>query len=288
MMTNAWKNIILKRAYKTSPTETAPTYFCLGADDGTPTVLDTYLIKPLPKTATSIDTCDVITGWSNENDGTAVVLNTTVGDYKEGTGCLNLPLTYSTGTAGWYKTIGSTDLSSRYIYVWFYVENKATYISSSGGVRIILGTGGFTDTNIYETDYVDLENGWNLLVFETSDYTSQDGAGATITTIDRIKLEIDCIATATDNIRMDYWHSATLTNQSIDIVAGYPTFNTTNQTVTLRGLVGTSEMNGYVIKEVGLRNADVSFTLVDRETFTPTITKSSKVRITLLHTDEVV
>lgn len=289
MMTNAWKNIILKRAYKSSPTETAPTYFCLGADATTPTVLDSYLIKPLPKTATSIDTCDAITGWSNENDAGAVSLNETIGDYKEGTGCLDLPLTFSSGTAGWYKTIGSTNLTSQYIYVWFYVEEKATYLSSSGGVKIILGTGGFTDYNIYQTDYADITDGWNLIVFSVNDYTSQGGSGATIATIDRIKLEIDCIADATgNNIRMDYWHYASLSSQSIDIVAGYPTFNVVNQTVSLRGLIGTSEMNGYVIKEVGLRNADSSFVLIDREIVTPSITKSAKVRITILHTDEVI
>lgn len=291
IITNAWKNAVLNRGYKDTPDNNAPSHFLFGAGTSTAAAGDTNLQKPLPRSATTIDACDATTGWSQGGDGSAVAVNSTSGEYKEGTGCLNLPLTFATGLANWDKTISSTNMTSQWIYLWFYVSDKATYLDNSGSyaVRIELGTSGYTDVNRYDTTYANISNGWNMLVFKASDYTSQGGAGATLATVDRIRIRLDVIATAAGNaIRMDYWHYASLTEQSIAITSGYPTFDTGNKRVTLRGILEATEANaGYVISEIGARNDDSSFVLVGRDNVSPTISKTNKVRVVITWKDRM-
>ena len=62
---------------------------------------------------TDIDDFDSVSGWSTDGDADSMASNTTSGERQEGDGCANIPLTFSTGTAGWSKTITSTDLSSK-------------------------------------------------------------------------------------------------------------------------------------------------------------------------------
>lgn len=291
IITNAWKNAVLNRAYKDTPDNNAPSHFLVGAGTSTATAADTNLQKPLPKSATTIDACDATAGWSQGGDGSAVALNSTSGEYKQGTGCLNLPLTFATGLANWDKTIGAINLTNQYIYLWFYVSAKATYLDAGGSfaVRIELGTGGYVNVNRYDTTYANISDGWNLLVFAASAFTSQSGAGATITSIDRIRIQLDVIATAAGNaIRMDYWHYASLTEQSIAITSGYPTFDTGNKRVTLRGVLEATDANaGYVISEISARNDDSSFVLVGRDNVSPTISKTDKVRVVITWKDRL-
>lgn len=292
VITNGWKNAVLNRAYKDTPDNNAPSHFLFGAGTSAATVADSNLQKPLPRSATTIDACDATAGWGQGADGDAVVLNNTTGEYKHGTGSLNLPVTFVTGLANWDKTIAGTNLTGKWLYVWFYVSDKATYLDAAGtfAVRLVLGTGGYVNINNYDTTYANITNGWNMLVFDLASPTSTGGAGATIANVDRIRIQLDVIANAAGNaMRMDYWHYASLTEQSIVVSAGYPTFDTGNRKVTLRGILESTEANaGYVISEVGVRNDDSSFVFVSRDNVSPTINKTNKVRLVITQRDRMV
>jgi hypothetical protein len=63
-----------------------------------------------------------------------------------------------------------------------------------------------------------------------------------------------------------------------NFVSGYPTFDTTNQKVTVQGFIASTEANGNVINEYGDFNADGSPIMSSRIVFNP-ITKTSAVQI---------
>lgn len=288
-LTNAWKNAILSRAYGNSGTYTPPAYFVVGNGTGSPAAGDAYIPKPLPTSSTTIDACDATTGWTQGGDGSAAALDTTVGNFKEGTGCLDLTAVKSTGFADWSKTVGAVNLSGgQYFYCWFYVSAKATYIDSTGsyGVRLKLGTGGLTNSNNYDTTYANLTDGWNLLAFAAASYSSQNGAGATLSNVDTLDLQVDLLATAAGtNMRMDYWRYCALTAHQVAISGGYPQYNTGSRLVTVRGTVDVSQCNGDIINAAGLINADSPLLFLGWDNVSPSIPKTNKIRVSLTWKD---
>jgi hypothetical protein len=287
LITSLGKNTMLNRTYKSSPDYTVPSIMKTGASSTTPLVTDTALVKPLPwsTAGTTIDACDATSGWAQGGDGSAPTLNTTTGERKEGPGSLNLPATYSTGTATWSKTISSTDLSGtgtseKYIYVYFYISSKSTYLTdSTSAVRLIIGTSGYTNYDYFDTDYDDLSDGWNLLVFKTSDHDGHGGSGATLAAVDSARIQVACKASmATTVCRMDWWHYCNESAQAESFTSGYPTFNETNRTVTTRAIITSTQCNNYTLTEVGSLNTDSTRRLQSRDTYTA-IDKTSSYQV---------
>ena len=174
----------------------------IGLNDDTPTVTDTGVTGG----GTTIDACDDVTGWTESGDGDTIALNNTAGEYKEGSGCLNLPLTYSTGTASWEKTITSIDLTDKFIAIWFYVDILSDLTDASDTVQISLGTGGFTDSYYYNFSRDELTNGWNGLFIEVSNTSGSTGTGLDVTDCDRIKITVKADSSqSTNDMRMDFW-----------------------------------------------------------------------------------
>jgi hypothetical protein len=292
-ITNEGLIVIMNRAYKSTPDYAAPSHGLIGSGTSTPAVGNTNLDKPLPATNTTTDACDAVTGWSNSGDADAEALNTTSGEYKEGTGCLNLPMTYSTGSGYWQKTISSTDMSgTEYMYLWYYIDSKSTYLTdTTNTVRIQLGTSGLTNCNNYDTDYDDISDGWNLIVKKAADYDSQEGSGATLATVDTVAIVIAVKASiTTNNQRMDFWHYADEDDQKQAITSNYPTFNEGAKTVTNRFTIASTAYNGdsdgmYTIEEVGMRNSDSTFKFTSRDTLGISVGKTDKVRVIVTEVD---
>ena len=63
-----------------------------------------------------------------------------------------------------------------------------------------------------------------------------------------------------------------------NFVAGYPTFDTTNQKVTVQAFIASTEANGNSISEIGCFNTDASPVMSDHIVFT-SITKTSAVQV---------
>lgn len=62
------------------------------------------------------------------------------------------------------------------------------------------------------------------------------------------------------------------------VLAGYPTFDTTNKRATVRCYVASTEANGNNISETGLFNTDGTPVMLDRHTFTA-VTKNAQTEI---------
>ena len=66
-----------------------------------------------------------------------------------------------------------------------------------------------------------------------------------------------------------------------NFVTGYPVYDTTNRSVTIRGLIATSEANGNNISETGEFNTDGTVIMIDHDVFTA-ITKDNQTQISLV------
>jgi len=281
---NLGKIVQNNRFAKETPDYTPIKYMVASADSTTPNATDSVLLKPLPSSSTTIDACDATTGWSNSGDAGSVVLNTTAGEFKEGTGALNLPTTFSSGTATWQKTVTSFDGTSRFVYVFYYVSAKATYLTNAtDAVQLVLGTGGTTNSDYYNVDYNSISDGWNLLVFDIENGSSgQNGSGMTLTGIDTFAITAKNKASvSSNNQRLDWIHYANESSQLISLETGYPQLNESSLRITYRFFVGSNAMNGYDIKKIYLLNDDATKKMCIEADVT-TISKTSKQRISFI------
>lgn len=195
---------------------------------------------------TTVDSCDVTTGWTVEGDASSTSINTTSGEYLEGSACINLIAAVSTGTAGYYKTIASTDLSSKKLLTWIFMEEISYLVDTSTAIVITLGTGGFTNSYSYIADRDSLINGWNSLLVDVDNPDSSTGTGCVTSTVDRVKVELEINANLTSNFaRMDYWR--------------YYEEDTLGVTDSILPLtVETEKVSDYYIKTTHLLDATVS------------------------------
>ena len=226
------------------------------------TVTDTGLFGG----GTIVDACDAVTGWVNSGDAGTELLNNVAGEFKEGTGCLNLPLTYSTGVSTWSKTISSTDLSNKKLLLWFYISSVEELDDSTDTISITLGTGGYTNSNSYYTSRDEMSNGYNSILVDVANEDLSNGTGLVSSTCDRIRISVRANTTqATNSMRMDYWRSyeaGTLgVTDSIKVLtqeSGDYYFKTIHN-------LNTTESNGLSLVEAGDSTATA---LLSRFTFT--------------------
>ena len=212
-----------------------------------------------------IDALDATTGWSNSGDAGAATLNTTAGEYQEGTGCLNLPSTFSTGVSSWYKTITSADLTSKKLYLWIYMDDVTDLDTSVTAITVDIGTSGFTNYDTWSYANTEFTNGWNSLYIDCDVADSTSGSGLVLGTSDSIRINFNLISTQTTNdTRMDYiryYEAGTLgITDSIKTVTKITGTNYFKTTVNLT----STDANGLAIVEAG--DSDGS-DLLSRQTF---------------------
>jgi len=216
---------------------------------------------------TTVDACDSSSiAWSTlSGDAQSAALNTSAGYYQEGTGCYNIPFTYSSGTGSWARTISTTNLSGKKLAIWFYILSADDLASSSDAITITLGTGGFVNYNDYYFNYENFSSGWTSLVLDTSSISDSGGTGADLTDVDNIKIttKVDSTQSGTE-MRMDYWRyyepdtlGITDSQNSLTVATGTNYFKTTH-------IINVLESNGLDIVESG--DTDGS-TLLPRQTF---------------------
>jgi len=259
LITSDGLNWMLQLAFG-STTEPTPDEWEVGNDDTAPTESDTICLGRVPYTYTIAEDCDAVTGWTNFGDGGAVVLNTS--GQNEGTGCLNLPISYSTGTSYWRKSGFSINLTSGNcdFYVFFYVDDKTNIISGSGGVRIYFGTGGWTNYYGYYFDKANIIDGeWNVLrIPDPTNYDQIGGSGADLSNITDLQINVHTTGSYTgDSIRMDAWHYATEAEHQKSVEAGYPVVNTTYHTVVWKVKYATNQANGYKLQRLFFKNSNL-------------------------------
>ena len=215
---------------------------------------------------TTIDSCDADPStWTEEGDGGAPTLNEETGEFYEGTGCFNLPSTFSSGSSGWYRTISSANYTGDKLVMWFYITDAGELATSTDAVKITLGTGGFTNYNEYYFSYTNFSNGWNSLLLDADTIDASGGTGADLTDVDRLKLTVRLTATqSTNDMRMDYWRyyepntlGVTDAQNTLVVATGTNYFKTTHS-------ISVLEANGLDIVESGDTDGT---TLLSRQTF---------------------
>jgi len=240
-----------------STSYTTPNRWEIGNDDTTPSESDTSCLGRVPYTYSVIDACDAITGWNHAGDGGQAVLNTD--DEHLGSGCLNLPISYSSGVSSWTKTVSSKNLSGLLtgVYLWLYVNDLTNVVNSSSAVIITLGTGGVVNSEDYYFARSSLTAGvWNCLrIPDLTDSDNTNGSGATLNNVDTVKITVNTTGSFTgSNLRMDEWVYATDAEHEKTCEASYPIINVINHTVKWQIKYTSANSNGFTMKRLFLKN----------------------------------
>lgn len=154
-----------------------------------------------------LDDCDTA-DWTEGGDASAETLNTT--DYKEGTACLNLGATYSTGSATYTKTVTSMNATNyEYLNLWIYIEAKTDssddyYYDQNQFCIVRLGN----DASNYGSISVRLDEmndtGWTLLNLPITEFTTTGTWDKTAT--DYVYIDFKVLKNITvGDLRMDEW-----------------------------------------------------------------------------------
>lgn len=266
VVTKTMLNWVIKTCFQgvgnvVAPTETTPAKWQIGHINTTPSVADTALAGKVPYTYSTADGCDAA-DWTHGGDGQQEVLNTT--GMNLGTGCLNIPITYSAGTAYWYKAMaGTVDLSATgmVLIVFIYVDNKTNIASGNDGVSVIITdeNGTFTDYSEFQFDKDNITEGeWFPLICSTLGTPDAQGANeADLTVIKTLKLQVKTTGDyASNSLRMDDWIYATKAQHQKDAETGYPIHNSTQNTLVWLTKYTTAQANGFAVRETGFINTD--------------------------------
>ncbi len=269
--TNNGRIVLLNRGYKVTPDYLAPTQFKVGILNGTPLVTDTDLDNPVPISGTeAVDACDATTGWTASGTN-SVALNTTSGERKEGTGCINIVKSdASSVNISVSKTTTSRDFTSKTVFVWVYIGTTAfAEMETTDCLTVRFGSAA-GDYYQYTRDKADLSAGWNLIYFTSATADSSTGTPA-IAACDYSFLQLTSDGAADtwsgNEVRMDDWEVASAGDFTKDFVSGYPTFDTTKHEVTMRCYLTLTEANGNDLNGLAIVNEDSSPLMTGEDTY---------------------
>lgn len=250
--TNLLVDAIVQRFGSASPTYGIPARIKVGIGDETPSVTATDLATPAPITYTAVDDCNATTGWSATTDG-SVALNTTSGEFIEGTGGLNLVKSGTTQTSVTFsKTTTSRNFTSQTLWSWLYI-NSTTYALLGAGTAVEIRFGS-DSSNYYYKQYTAaaLASGVNWLYFTSATATGTTGT-PTITACDYYAVIITVNATSvtytSNSVRLDHLQIAGATDYYMDLDSA--------PAVDLTGDKVTSQATMNLVKAIGqnLNNA---------------------------------
>ena len=261
VITYTGQNMMLHRTFTTNATQSRPIRFYLGVGTTTPNkTTDTGMEFKIPMNSTTFDNCNTTTGWNNSGTVSgALVVNQTAGQFREGTGCLNMVNTAS-GMAVYYKKQTGVDFKDK-VYLYYYNASPAQYLSNvSNAVTVFLGNNSTaTNSNEYHHARSSMSDGWNILKFDTVSTNAINGTGCDTTDVSYVALRSNCSSACTGTLqRMDYWIFSTSENMSGAFVTGYPLQDTSNRRMTTRGYVTSVQANNFSITEYGIFNSDTS------------------------------
>ena len=277
------RNIMLNRAYTEnadlSATEYLPvTQAKFGINNQTPNIADTDLSLTIP-----IDDGTVCDDGSNTLTGSAGGDNSTdnTTTYKEGAGASdvtaqNLIANDTSASKTWtisdLTTAGANAVATKYVGLWFYVKD-ATALAKllTSGTCLELRIGADSTTNYYSQVWTvaELSTGWNWLSDAKllSTWTDEGTPG----TLNDFQIIITT-NNATDefvagDIVYDLLRQWETDDTILDIDTSYPTFDYTNNEVTIQTKINTLKGNGFDIDGVGWVNEDTSVLMADEDTF---------------------
>lgn len=283
VFTNSGLNLVIDRSFNGSPTRTVPSVFKVGIGTTTPSVGDTAIEKPVPFDGTeTVDDCET-DNWSDSTN-TATALNATT--YKQGSNSISIAKTGTASTTfGCYKTTTSINFTSKTLFVWVYLTDVTDLIASGTALTVRFGSDS-SNYYYYNVAIGSLSNGWNLVYFSSATATGTTGSPS-IAACDYSQIIFN-VDNATDTVianrvLMDDWKVASADDFTNSFETGYPSFDYTNNEVTIQGRVSATQANGYNISEFGVFNTDATALLVTHSVFTA-VSKTSSDEIYFINT----
>ena len=280
IVTNNGKNWLLNRAYKEVTDYEEIFYIKAGIGTTTPLVTDTdiEIAIPLENGVVNDDGDNVMTGSSGGDNSTDNTLT-----FKEGAGVTdataqNLIKNNSNVTAIWTSSnlalIGTLIDVSKYIALWFYIKDATALAKLKTTGTCLTAKFGTDASNYYSLtkEASDLVVGWNWITSNKTIVSSLPITGTIIGNIDTFIIEV-ITNNATDTfIAGDIVYDLLRTWSDSDLirtlVSGFPTFNTTEKSVTSRGYLTSIQANGFPITEIGLFTGDATPLMITHDVTT--------------------
>ena len=292
------KNLLLNRAYKTSPDYTIPSVFKVGIGTTTPLESDTDLENAVPISDGTVpdDGSNTLTGSDGGDNSTN---NTTT--YKEGAGqsdvtAQNLIANNTNATKTWtiadLAVAGSDAVAASRVGMWLYVKDAAALAKFKTSGTCFSMRVGSDSSNYYKIDKTaaDLAVGWNWITSGTTALNGLTEVGTVSGDLDTFVL-VATTNNATDtfvagDVIYDLLRQWTDSDLVTTFVTGYPSFDETNKKVTLRYFLSSTQANGFPLTEVGSFNTDGTRIMVEHDVFT-SISKSSTDEISFVVVNKI-
>lgn len=279
--TTLGRNVSIYRSYTenanlSSTLYNAPSQFKLGIANGTPSIGDTNLAFPIPiLDGTVCDTgANTLTGSSG---GTNSTNNTTT--YKQGASQVdntsqNLITNTGSATKQWTKTgIATSVVTTQPFGMWLYIKDAtalAKFLTAGTALDVRFGSDA---SNYYKYTRTagQLTTGWNWISSNTSNVSTLTTTG-TPGTLSRFDIIIttnnSTDAFVAGDVLYDLLRQWATTDVAQNMVAGYPTFDYTQNQVTMRFLVNSTQASGFDLNGMGVFNKDTSPLMTDEHTYT--------------------
>ena len=298
IVTTKGKNVMLYRMYTENASLSATQYLApskvqLGVNNSSALITDTELDYPIPLADGVVnDNGDNQLAGSNGGDNTTD--NTTT--YKEGAGssdntAQNLITTGSNTTKTWtisnLATLGTIITDSKYAGLSLYIKDSIV-LGNIVSIEIKLGS---DSSNYYSLTFLNavLDTGWNWLT-NSGIVSSWTETGTVSGDIDTFIIEIITDdaddAFITRDVIYDLLRSWDYADTLSSFQASFPTFDYTNNEVTIRTYINSLQANGFLISGVGVVNEDSTPLLLGEDTISDE-SKSSTDEFTFVIKDRV-
>ena len=270
LVVDTGRNIMLDRTFNLNPTRTHITKFKVGIGTTEPTLADTDLESPV--TISGIETVDDFetADWTDSADMTSS-LNSTL--FKENANSLNLVKDGTASTdANISKTTTSVDFTDKQLSFWLYVKD-ATALAKLATTGLIVRFGSDA-SNYYQWDIASstLTAGqWNFVDDLTSANATSTTGTPTLTACDYSFIQLVATGTAVvwsaGDFMIDYLFVASDDDFVKNFETDYPVFDYTNNEVTIRCRLATTDSNSFPLTEFGLFNTDTTALMDSRNKF---------------------
>lgn len=262
-LNDLYLDISLERTLSDSPTRSAPSQIKASEDTTTPLVTDTDMPDPRPiKGEEVVDDFEATTGWT-PNGTNSVAVNTSI--FQRGSGSVEL-IKSDTGdaVASMSKTVTSLDFTDKELVGFFNVSatllaDLATSPATLGGaVEIRYGS----DSSNYYSRFVAqsaIVEGRNVYDMTSSDADLTTGSPV-LTAMDYLEIMYETNNASDTSATGDFTADEAMIASSDDFFkgqqSGYPKFNYTSKTGTIRSRMTVNEGVGFLFTRLGHFNTD--------------------------------
>lgn len=286
--TNEGKKTLLEHAYVENPTRTKFSKVAIATTDSASTLnVDSEELgfKAPITTTTLIEDGSTINEWSTSTDA---VLEVEQIINKKGANSFNL---YKTGTTESFASTQRTEITSFDIdgsEIWLFVYTQSESFSEITDYQVRLGSNIGSDYYEYTSSITNLSDGWNAVKFSVSDANVVGSPDPTSITGIEVVVNTEN-ASDTISSRSFIFDDVKVVNENDffkQFVNNFPVVSTTQNEVTSRARIRSTEAVGFNISRAGIYNDDQESKLLNYVEF-PAESKSDSDEFNLIWRDRV-